>query len=104
MPMEAAIEVDGYTGPHADSLAAKEAFEQAAGGSPAIASDESLADALSSLRGIIDRIKADDHGVAAGGFSSEILPLPTWDEVRPVIQSAEGRRNSARAEGGIESY
>lgn len=91
---QSAVEVDGYTGPHADSLAAKEAFEQVASVNLAIASDESLRVALLSLRGIIDRIKADEHGVASSGAYSANLPLPPWDDTRQIIQKIESKKGT----------
>lgn len=84
--LDPVIEVDGYTGPHADSLAAKEAFEQVAGISPVIASDESLHSALSSLRGIIDKIKGDEHINASNEQTAEDLDLPSWDDVQSILQ------------------
>lgn len=86
---EPTAEVDGYTGPHADSLAAKEAFEQVAGVSPVIASDASLSTALSSLRGIIDRIKTDEQGNASSTTYSTELPLPSWEDAQRVLQKIE---------------
>lgn len=83
------IEVDGYTGPHADSLAAKEAFEQVAGVSPAIASDESLRVALASLRGIIDRIKGEEDDSPASGLHATKLALPTWEEMTSILDRIE---------------
>ena len=85
------IEVDGYTGPHADSLAAKDAFEQVAGGNPTIASDESLKAALSSLRGIIDRIKGDDQTNASRGIDARDISLPAWADTQQVLQQIERR-------------
>lgn len=95
-PTESVIEVDGYTGPHADSLAAKEAFEQVAGAEPVIASDQSLSSALSSLRGIIDRLKGDDQAHTSKESNATELPLPPWQAVQPLLNGTKGKPDYRR--------
>ena len=83
------VAVDGYTGPHADSLRAREAFEQVAGHNAAIASDHALDAALVSLRGVMDKLKADGVGPTGDSGASAQTPLPSWEDAHATLLRAK---------------
>lgn len=85
----------GDTGLRAESMAAKNVFEQTVGRDSAVQQDPQLKSALESLRGIVNRTQLDVSGPSRGltatslAKSASEAPLPDWEQVRALLKRAE---------------
>nr|POE53627.1 hypothetical protein CFP56_28849 [Quercus suber] len=83
----------GYTGPNAETLAAKDVLEQTMESDPVIQQDQKLGTALASLHNIVGRLDVDTEASVDYYNPSELLQvtLPSWAQVEKILDDAESR-------------
>ncbi len=92
-PANSIASATGNTGLWAESIAAKNVFEQIIGRDSAVQQDPQLNSALESLHRIIKSVHQLDPpsvwNTASSSKAAMVAPLPAWPEVKAVLEKAE---------------